>query len=81
MEIVETEHFYQLKAKEERAKGFIFKTLDELGGSFALIEVTNDIDEKLVINYDNLEDAKTFLEKFYHYDICVTVFKSKGDAD
>ena len=81
MEIVETEHFYQFKTKEERAKGFIFKTIEELGGSFALVEVTNDIGERLVLNYDNVEDAKAFLEKFYHCDICVTVFKSKGDAD
>ena len=81
MEIVETEHFYQFKTKEERAKGFIFKTIEELGGSFALVEVTNDRNERIVLNYDDVEDAMSFLERFYHYDICVTVFKSKGDVD
>ena len=81
MEIVETEHFYQLKTKQERAKSFIFKVLNELGGSFALVEVTNDVGERLNLTYKNIADAKDFLNRFYHTDICITVFKSKGDAD
>lgn len=76
MEIVETEHFYQIKATHYRSNDFIKHSLEHINALKVFVECTNDIGEKIGLEYDLIDDAIRFITETVSWtDLCVTVLK------
>ena len=76
MEIVETEHFYQIKATHYRSADFIKHSLEHINALKIFVECTNDLGEKIGLEYDLIEDVIKFITQTCSWtDLCVTVLK------
>ena len=79
MEIVETEHFYQIRTDDTRATDFIKGVMNELWGLMVQIRFVNTYDENLSITFSSISEAIEWLEKGFWVRITVTVLKIVGE--
>ena len=75
MDIKETNNFYQIKSDHYSSKDFIIASMINIGGFRIFIEFVNDLDEKLGLNFETINEATEWIEKGFWVKICVTVYK------
>ena len=78
MEIVETEHFYQLKSDGDNygtETEFIVGIINELWGQMFHIRFENDRGERLSLTFSNVTETMDWIKKRFWVKITVTVLK------